>query len=301
MPELPEVETIVRELRKKVIGLKILDAWVDPAKPVRTGYGASWAKIKSSLRNKKILDVRRRAKYIIIDIEGRKTIFIHQKISGHMLYGKWALARRSSEAKAAEWVSKIAGPLKDDSRNKYIRLILFLNNGFQLALSDLRRFAKVILVDDDKINGLKEIKELGPEPLEIKLKDFLRLFKKKKGRIKQVLMDPAFIAGIGNIYSDEILWGAGFHPLSRVENLGEKDIAKIFKSTIKILKKAIKYQGDSMDDYRLPSGEKGRYQNIQNAYQMTGEKCGKNDGGTIKRLKIGGRSAHFCPKHQILK
>ena len=113
-------------------------------------------------------------------------------------------------------------------------------------------------------------------------------------------MDPSFIAGIGNIYSDEILWDSGYHPLTRVENLKDKDLKKIFFSTIKILKKAIKYKGDSMDDYRLPSGEKGEYQNIQSAYHQTGKKCKKGDGGIIQRLKVGGRSAHFCQKHQIL-
>ena len=114
-------------------------------------------------------------------------------------------------------------------------------------------------------------------------------------------MNPVFIAGIGNIYADEILWSSGFHPLSRTENLNGNDLKKIFNYTVKILKKAIKYKGSSMDDYRIPSGEKGSFQDLQNAYQKTGEKCKKKDGGIIERLKLGGRSAHFCPKHQILK
>lgn len=292
MPELPEVQTIVNELKKKIIGLKITDVWVDKEKTVRQAGGIEH--FRKETKNKKILNTRRRAKYIIMDIEGKKTIFVHQKISGHLLYGKWI-------DKNGVWESELKGPLKDDSRNKYIRAIFFLNNGYQLALSDLRRFAKIILVDDEKVAELKEIRELGPEPLEMKAKDFVGLFNKKRGKLKQVLMDPSFIAGIGNIYSDEILWDAGFHPLSRVENLSEADLKKIFNSIQKILKRAIKYQGDSMDDYRLPSGEKGRYQDFQQAYQETGEKCKKKDGGIIKRIKIGGRSAHFCPKHQIQK
>ena len=305
MPELPEVQTIVDELKKKIIGKKITDVWVDPVKPVKTGHGASWPKIKKEIINKKILNIRRRAKYIIMDIEGKKTLFVHQKISGHLLYGKWArksqIANRKSQIDSnQEWISIIPGPLRDDSRNGYIRLIFFLSNGYQLGLSDLRRFAKVILVDDDKVNELEEIRRLGPEPLEINFNQFLNLFKKKRGKIKPILMDPTFIAGIGNIYSDEILWDAGYHPISRVENLKEKDIKNIFSSMVKILKKAIKYQGDSIDDYRLPSGEKGRYQEVQKAYHQTKKLCSKKDGGTIARLKVGGRSAHFCPKHQKL-
>lgn len=296
MPELPEVETIVRELRKKIVGLKITDVWVDWPKTVKQAGGVE--NFKKEVEGKKILSVRRRAKYIIMNIAGEKTLFIHQKISGHLLYGKWKRV-------GGDWASQIPGPLKGDRQNGHIRFMLMLNNGYQLGLSDLRRFGKVILVDDDKVGDLKEIKDLGPEPLEISFNQFKKLFGsagwRKRGRLKQVLMDPKFIAGIGNIYADEILWSSGFHPLSRVENLDESDLKSIYNYTVKILKKAIKYKGSSMDDYRMPSGEKGSFQNVQNAYQNTGEKCKKKDGGVIERLKLGGRSAHFCPKHQMLK
>ncbi len=291
MPELPEVQTIVNYLKPKLIGLKIVDVWADREKPLRQAGGLK--KFLKQVKNKKILKVWRRAKFIVMDVEGPKSIFIHQKISGHLLYGKWNL-------ESGVWKATKPGPLRDDPHNKYLRIIFFLNNGYQLALSDLRRFGKILLVDDQSIKNLKELKKLGPEPLETNYNEFKKLFAKKKGRLKPVLMDPYFIAGIGNIYSDEILWDAGYHPLARVEKLKEKDLKKIFASTGKILKKAIEYKGDSMDDYRLPSGEKGRYQNIQKAYQQTGKKCLKNDNGIIQRIKIGGRSAHFCPKHQKL-
>ncbi len=291
MPELPEVETIARELKKKIIGLKITNVWADKEKPFKQAGGLK--KFLKEAKHKKIIDVRRRAKFVVIDLEGPQSIFIHQKISGHLLYGKW-------KTENGGWKAFEKGPLRDDPQNKYLRIIFFLNNGWQMALSDLRRFGKVMIVGDKEIENLKELKKLGPEPLEISFGQFKNLFTKKKGRLKPVLMDPYFIAGIGNIYSDEILWDAGYHPLKRVEKLKEKDLSRIFHSTGKILKKAIKYQGDSMDDYRLPSGEKGHYQEIQNAYQQTDKRCKKRDGGIIKRLKIAGRSAHFCPKHQRL-
>jgi len=294
MPELPEVETIVRELRKDLVGLRFKDAWADPAKPVNTGSGASWAKIKKEIKNKKILSVQRRAKYIVINIEGKKTIFIHQKMSGHLLYGKWLF-------KDKKWTSIIKGPLHDDRNNQYIRVVMGLSNGYQLALSDLRRFGKIVLVDDDKIDGLKEIRELGPEPLEISFPEFKKLFTKKKGRIKQVLMDSHFIVGIGNIYADEILWRADLHPMSRVEHLDDKDFKKIYIATQSILNLAIKHKGSSMDDYRTPAGVKGDFQNLHKAYQRTGEKCSRKDGGVIERLKLAGRSAHFCSVHQVIK
>ena len=291
MPELPEVETIARELKKKIVGLRITDIWADREKPLKQAGGLK--KFLKEIKDKKIVDVRRRAKFVVIDMEGPKTIFIHQKISGHLLYGQW-------EKMKNEWKAAKPGPLRDDPQNKYLRIVFSLNNGHQVALSDLRRFGKVLLVGDKEMENLKELKKLGPEPLGVSFAEFKHLFIKKKGRLKPVLMDPYFIAGIGNIYSDEILWDAGYHPLARVEKLEEKDLKKIFDSMKKILLKAIKYQGDSMDDYRLPSGEKGRYQNIQKAYQQTGKKCSKNDGGVIKRVKINSRSAHFCPIHQKL-
>lgn len=249
--------------------------------------------MRKAVKNRKILKVWRRAKFIVVDLEGPQSLFIHQKISGHLMYGKWKL-------KEGKWVSALEGPLKDDKKNYHIRIVFNLHNGYQLALSDLRRFGRVIVVKDNDISQLKEIRDLGPEPLDIDYKTFRELFKNKRGRIKQVLMDPFFIVGIGNIYSDEILWLAGIHPMSRVENLTEQHLKKIYKYTHEVLKTAINMKGSSNDDYRLPSGKKGGYQNIQKAYHRTGTKCTKKDGGVIERIKMFGRSAHFCPKHQML-
>ena len=283
------METIVRELRHKIIGLRITGFWSDKEKPFAQSGGVSI--FKKEIKGKKVLSVERRAKFIVVDIEGDKALFIHQKLSGHLLYGKWM-------KKNGLWQSNINGPLRDDRKNQYIRYVWEFSNSYQLAMSDVRRFSRVILVKDKDISNLREIRDLGPEPLEMSSKEFRELFGKKKGNLKQVLMDPFFIVGIGNIYSDEILWDAGFHPLSRVENLREEDIKKIFVSTVKILNKAIKAKGSSIDDYRTPSGNKGSYQDMEKAYQQTGEKCAKKDGGIIKRIKTGGRSAHFCPEHQ---
>lgn len=291
MPELPEVETTVRGLRAKLVGLRFKDVWVDREKPVRQAGGL--AKFNKAIKGKKILKVWRRAKFIVIDIEGPKSIFIHQKISGHLMYGKYKL-------KDGKWQAS-EGPLKTDPKNQHIRIMFGLSNGCQMALSDLRRFAKVMLVDDSTAENLKEVDALGPEPLDVLYPEFKKRFEKKKGRIKTVLMDPAFVVGIGNIYADEILWHIGLHPMSRVENLKDADIKKIYKAMKTILEKAIALKGSSLDDYRTPSGEKGSYQNIHKAYHRTKQQCLKRDGGIIERMVIGGRSSHFCPVHQIIK
>lgn len=290
MPELPEVETIVRQLSKKVVGLKVLDAWTDWAKTIKTH------KIKDFIREikgQKILHAHRRAKYIMMDLSGGKTIIIHQKISGHLLYGKWEIVKGKP-------VAKVGGPIKSDPYNRFIRFILYLSNGYMLGLSDVRRFGKVFLGDTEKIENINEIGRLGPEPLDknFTLQKFYGLMAKKRGLVKKILMDPFVIAGIGNIYSDEILWYAGISPLRRAEKVSKSEWAKIYKYIKIVLKKAISAKGDSQQDYRTLEGKFGNYQNMQKVYQLTGEKCQKRDGGVIKRIKINNRSAHFCPTHQ---
>lgn len=229
----------------------------------------------------------------MIDLSGGKTLIIHQKISGHLLYGKWKIAGKKVEP-------AIAGPIKSDPYNRFIRLILHLSNGWMLGLSDLRRFGKIFLGDTDKIENINEIGKLGPEPLDpnFTLAKFKELMKRKRGKIKRILMDPFAIAGIGNIYGDEILWYAGISPLRAVEKLNDKELSAIYKNMKLVLKKAIKAQGDSQQDYRKLDGTLGRYQKMQKAYQQTGKKCQKHDGGVIKRVVINNRSAHFCPVHQ---
>jgi len=138
MPELPEVETIVRGLRKKIIGKKIKDVWTDFKKTVKKPL--NFENFKKQIKGKEIKDIKRRGKNILIHLSNDKVLLVHQKMTGHLLVGEWKLKNR-------EWFSEIPGPLRDDSKNKFLHLIFFLDNGKQLALSDLRKFAKVELWD----------------------------------------------------------------------------------------------------------------------------------------------------------
>lgn len=286
MPELPEVQTIVSDLGKVLPGLKIKGFWTDIPK---------FKKIKEEILGEKILNLERRGKNILINLSGNKTLLVHQKLTGHLLYGKWKMEN-------GNWKSVIPGPLLNDPQNRFLHLIFDLSGGRQLALSDLRKFAKVLIWSTDQLDQMADINKLGPDPLSssFTFEKFRDIFKARRGKIKQALMNQEIVSGIGNIYSDEILWEAGIHPLKPVEKLSKSELEKVFSATKKILKKAIEVKGDSMSDYRRPSGEKGGYQEIQSAYQMTGQKCRKKDGGVIKRTKLGGRSAHFCPVHQKL-
>lgn len=283
MPELPEVETIVRGLEKRVRGRTFLDVWTDSKKLFKN---ISFEDLRKKIKGKKIKGVGRRGKNILFYLSDDGVLLIHQKISGHLLLGKWS-------KRGKEWVARGAIPL--DSANRFLRAIFFLSGGPDMALSDLRKFAKIELW---KRKDLEEhLKSLGPEPLELTFKEFKNLFSSKKGKIKQVLTDQSFIAGIGNIYASEILWEARISPLREAEKIKEEELKRLYSAVKKILKKAIKLQGDSFSDFRTVSGEKGRYQDFAKVYQKEGQPC-PDCRGKIKRIKQGGRSSFFCPSCQ---
>jgi len=302
MPELPEVETIVRDLRKKIIGRKIESVWFDSPRQIFLQKKMADSKLARApqidiferrIKGLKIIDVQRRAKNILIYLSDDQMLLIHQKMTGHLLYGKWNIAGKKLS-------SSLKGAMQEKV-NDYIHFILSFDNGWQLALSDLRKFAKVIFASRENIENLKEIKELGPEPLEknFDFKNFEKIIGNKSGKIKQVLMDPYVISGIGNIYSDDILWEAKIHPFRPAKSLNKKELKSTFLAIKKILTQAVKLRGTSISDYRDVEGKKGYYVDKRRVYRREGEKCLRCK-SEIKRVKMGGRSAHFCPKCQKL-
>ena len=244
MPELPEVETIRRQLGQKIIGKR--------------------------LGGLKIVEVRRRAKILIIDFTDSSSLLFHLKLTGQLIF--------------------------NGKPSPYTRKVFCFDDGSQMVFNDSRKFGWW-----KKVKNSKSIeKEFGPEALEIDLATFKNNLKKHpQTKIKPLLMDQKFIAGIGNIYSDEILFEAGVYPLRRVKTLTEKEIELIWRSISKILKKAIQLRGTSERSYVDARGRKGGYLKHLKIYQREGEKCFRC-GGIIKRIKIGGRSAHFCPHCQKL-
>lgn len=297
MPELPEVQTTVNGLNKTVKGRKIVE--------VKTSYNSSYHAGKDNIKDpkffaffrrkvqgRKIIKAERRAKNVLIHLsggtsprrsglrprEGGYTIIVHMKMTGHFIY--------------------------DRPATQFVRLDFKLDNGKHLVLSDMRKFAKVTLVKTDELEKSLHLEHLGPEPLDKNFQFPLfksQLLKRPKGRIKQVLMDQSLISGIGNIYSDEILWRAGVHPLSRPGRIPDKNFRAMFKATKETLRKGIDFGGDSMSDYRNIKGERGKFQDYHSAYRKTGNECSKRGcKGIIKRIVVGARSAHFCSVHQKL-
>jgi len=290
VPELPEVETTIRQLEKKVLKRTFIDVWTDWSKMIKKPK--SFKQFRKEIKGRRIEKVWRRVKNILFELSGKKTLLLHQKIAGHLLFGKWT-------KKGNAWQSS-PGPLSERV-NTYIHLLFIFENGQMLALSDLRKFAKAELWDNKALLESRVFKKLGPEPLEkdFTFEKFKGAFKGKRGKVKQVLMNQEVIAGIGNIYSDEILFRAKIHPLKPVFTLKNQELKRIYLTMKRVLKRAIKLQGESISDYRIPSGEKGRFDIVRKAYRRTGEKCSRC-GTLIKRIKVGARSAHFCPKCQKL-
>ncbi|PIR72669.1 MAG: DNA-formamidopyrimidine glycosylase [Candidatus Nealsonbacteria bacterium CG10_big_fil_rev_8_21_14_0_10_36_24] len=263
MPELPEVETTVRGLQQKVLSRTFIDVWTDLEK---------FKKLKE-LKNKKIKKVWRKGKNIIFELSQGYSLLVHQKLTGHLLYEE----------------------REKDKVNTYIHLKFFLDNGKILALSDLRKFAKVELWKTEELLNSEEFKKLGPEPLGsgFTFEKFKEILKGRRGKIKQVLMDQEVIAGIGNIYSDEVLWRSKIHPFKDVSKLTEKEIRDIYSNIKNVLRKAIKLGGESISDYRDLQGKRGGFDKMRKVYRREGEKCSRC-GAEIKKAKMGGRSAHFC-------
>lgn len=290
MPELPEVETIVRDLKKEVLGRKIEGVWSDTEKIIKKPENFSL--FKKEIKGKEIKDVKRRAKNILFELSKNKTLLLHQKLTGHLLLGNW-------EFLDGEWIPEKKGSFLDDPMNKFIHVIFYLDDGRMLALSDLRKFAKIELWSNSELNKSGKMEEFGPEPLEksFTFEKFKEVLRGKKGRIKQVLMDQKVIAGVGNIYSDEALWKAKIHPLERIPDLDDDELRRIYKSLINVLEVGVKLKGDSVSDYRRISGEKGKFDPLREVYRREGKECSRC-GSLISRLKIGSRSSYFCPKCQ---
>ena len=289
MPELPEVETTIKGLNSKVLKGAFVDVWSDWEKLVKKPK--DFEAFKKEIKNKKIIKIWRRAKNIIFDLSGSYSLLVHQKMTGHLLVGNWKLENK-------KWMSVEKGPL-NDPYNRFLHLIFFLDNKKMLALSDARKFAKVELWKTKDLLDSKEFKNLGPEPLDknFTFQKFKETLKNKKGKVKQVLMDPYVIAGIGNIYSSEVLWHAKIHPEKNVAKLSDLELKLLYQAIKKVLQLAVNLGGESFSDYRKPDGSKGDFDTERRVYKREGQKCQRCK-TLIKRLKFAGRSAFFCPTCQ---
>lgn len=309
MPELPEVQTTVSGLKKVLPKLKITDVWTDLAvtTPSRKDFydtiksRAFFENFKNKTIGQKVVSVERRAKNILINLSNGQTIIIHMKMTGHLLFGLY-----DYNPKEKIWYPHVKekNDALRDPYNRFIHVVFEFSNKKHLAFSDSRKFGKVTIVDSKTAHETNHLKNLGPEPLHTDFTEKVfkdRLSKRPNWEIKTALMSQDLISGIGNIYSDELLWLSSVHPKSKVSKIPAPIFKKMFPAMKTVLQKGIDFGGDSMSDYRRIDGTRGEFQNKHNVYQKKGDPCGKKDcHGKIERTVVGGRSSHFCPIHQKL-
>lgn len=326
MPELPEVETVVRELNRKLKNRTIKSVVVNAPKMISVGPKTISNKRQAAkhqvvkfvklLQGKKVLGIKRRAKLIIINLsspakggapspslgEGKieKTSFsllVHLKMTGQFIFEDKKLRKKTGGK--YRLLNKPSAPLTQ-LPSKHTHVVFDFVDGSRLYFNDVRKFGYLKLVRDDEISQVKELKEYGPEPLDKKftLQKFIsQVQKRKKGKVKQVLMDNRVVVGIGNIYSDEILFLSGIRPERKVASIKQQELRKIYKNINIVLKKAIKAKGSSVGDFVRTDGKWGSMGKFHFVYGRSGQKC-KKCGTIIESIKLGGRTASFCPKCQ---
>ncbi len=273
MPELPEVETVVRGLTKTVMGLTVSGVRIKDTASIYPSKNRFIQLVsEATIRN-----ITRRGKNILIDLSNDHTLWIHLKMTGHFYF----LPKSTPADKHDHVVFDLA------------------DNGCDLRFNDYRRFGRLRIFPTDKIMDQEGLAELGPEPLEIGRDDFIRLLKSRHRMIKPALLDQTFVAGLGNIYADESLFMSRLHPKRVTNSISHKKLGELHGHIQRLLKKAIRLMGTSVDTFAGVNGRPGGFQKYLMVYSREGEPC-YFCGRPIVREKIGGRSAHFCPHCQRL-
>jgi formamidopyrimidine-DNA glycosylase len=276
VPELPEVETVARDLRGLVVGARITGVRVTWLKTLRSGDVAAF---EAAVVGRTIVGTSRRAKLVVLELDDGAAITIHLKMTGQLFVVR-------------------AGVMEDP----YIRLVLAFEDGRELWFRDIRKFGRVGVAHrtgaegdlEGELGGPKGFKGFGPEPLEaaFTVRIFRKRIRARKGRLKPLLLDQGFVAGVGNIYADEALWAARLHPLRLASSLRPADEGRLHREIRRILAEAVERRGSSVDDYTAPEGD-GSMQEHLFVYQRAGEPCARC-GRPVRRIVIGGRSTHFC-------
>jgi formamidopyrimidine-DNA glycosylase len=273
MPELPEVETIRRQLEPAIVGRRIESAevlderWTRPKPPVE---------VERALRGRTIETVERRGKYLILRLDGGRALVMHLRMTGNLLLG----------------------PDESPSEARHLRARIRLDDGSELWFTDARRFGHGVVLDGAELQEYFTTR-LGVEPLSEALTtdEIARLAKGRRAPLKSFLLNQVGIAGIGNIYADEALHRAELHPLSPAGSLKPQDCERLRLGIIEALEMGLSTGGASVDDYRDARGERGGMQDEFLVHTREGKPCPRC-GAEIRRIVVAGRSPYFCPSCQ---
>jgi len=275
MPELPEVETIKRQLPAALKGRRVVAVRVLHPKPVKPLGEKELARM---LVGGRFTTFGRRAKVLILNLSNGNSVLVHLKMTGRLLVVP-----------------------KDGNPHKETEVVLDLDGGKRLFYDDLRRFGWFKAMPTEDVKKYFDDQGYGPEPLDRSFdakKMALCLRAHPKKRLKQLLMEQTCIAGIGNIYADESLWASGIRPDRRVASVTDAEMRGLHSAIKNVLKRSIAARGTSANDYLDLRGKPGTFYSKLKAYGQDGKKCARRDGGIITKTKLGGRGTHFCPVHQ---
>jgi formamidopyrimidine-DNA glycosylase len=307
MPELPEVEYTARQLRGAIIGATISEALVFWE---RTIDHPDVPNFLAEIADRRILDVRRRGKFLIIDLDGEVLLTIHRRMTGNLLLlpPGWEIDTNLKTTDPVAW--SIKGPSfrpwnTEDTTNGaatglfYCRVCFNLFDGRRLLFIDTRKFGRIGLWPSEREQ--EALEGLGLEPFsdEFTVEALAKALAGRKGAIKQVLLDQGVIAGLGNIYADEALYYAAIHPLRHANSLTPDEIQRLYEGIISVLTLGIEHGGTSFSEYRDLWGEAGDNYNHVRVYHQQGKPCDRC-GTPIERIALGQRSTHFCPTCQKL-
>jgi formamidopyrimidine-DNA glycosylase len=289
MPELPEVETVRRGLYDLILGLTVASEVHDTEK----GFPNTAEDVREFLIGATVTDVRRRAKVLLIDLSTAYTLVIHLKMTGQIVY------RGTAVFGAGHPSESLIGVLPDRST----RVTLTFTDGSRLFFNDQRKFGWMKLMPTIEVPNIDFMKKVGPEPLEA---DFMpaqfkeRFARRARTSIKAALLDQTVVAGIGNIYADESLWGAKIHPNQLVGSLSTTEFTRLYKEVRNVMNTAIEKGGSTDKNYVNAEGKRGSYLSFARVFRREGKPCPRC-GETIIKFKAAGRGTHICPHCQILK
>lgn len=273
MPELPEVETIRRQLAPKVAGRKIIAVEIGLPRLIKYPDAESF---RRDLAGKTIVQLERRGKYLLFKIEDGRTLVVHLRMTGRLYYQP-----------------------EDIPRDKFTHVVFRLDNGYELRYADIRTLGTLDLVTEQELPQLKGLYLMGPEPLTADFNPayFAKIMAGRKGKVKALLLNQQLIGGLGNIYVDESLAMAGIHPERQASSLSADEISKLYEAVNSVIQDGILHGGTSFRDYVDGEGKTGKHQLHLRVYGRKNQPC-SICGTAIERLEVAGRGSHFCPHCQ---
>ena len=291
MPELPEVETVRRQLEPELVGKRIESASVLDERLTRPEPPRA---LERAVAGREVTAVARRGKYLLIGLEGGRTLAMHLRMTGNLLI-RWADGDETADLMKTE---PLGGPRLYESppEPSHVRARFQLDDGGELLFTDVRRFGQAVVLDEgDQLEDFFSAR-LGIEPLsgELTPERLLEVARDRKAPLKSFLLTQSRVAGIGNIYADEALWRARLHPLSPAGSMKLEHAERLVEGIVDALEAGLEHGGASIDDYRDARGERGSMQEEFLVHTREGERCLRED-GEIQRIVVGGRSTYFCP------